>query len=562
MKKYSIILLTAVLAIAGCNKENTVPNVSHKYPVFSCEMEEVTKTGLGASNTVLWTADDRVAVFNKTTGLQQYKANAGGSATTELIPVGDPAAGTDITAVVAFYPYSSAASCSESEGTFTVSTSVPAEQVYKAGSFGEGAAPMMAVISPDAEDKTKFKFRNVFGCLKLQFTGAGSVKSITVQGNNNEALAGNIAVSMTADGTPTYAFTGDPSTSVTLNCGDGMALSETATPFYISLPCGEYSKGIKLTVTMTDGNSRVIATGGKLVIGRSAIQPMDACKLVTIVTEDVNNKPFNIKFCNSCYAYTKCYGNGGSSVKTFDQGVESVYYTYDGQGNATEHKNLYSKEGSTLIYDHNSSWFGGMGGYSPKLLVDGKNDTGWTSFHGGLGTLCQNTTTGKETQFDDYDYTYVDFKSFGGRRVHVSIVVDLKETCNIESIGLVNWDESIKNHEKGAGMLKGVEFYVSNDADFIFTPAYGNKQDLTSSYDFSEYSNPNQNNWTLIGKTSDLPISANENDIQWVKVPYAMVTSGKSRGHLLKIRFLENRGQNGATGYSARELYVKKATNL
>lgn len=271
MKKCTIVLLTSVLAFAGCNKENTVPNVSHKYPVFSCEMEEVTKTGLGANNTVLWTADDRVAVFNKTTGLQQYKANDGGSTCTELTAVGDPAIGTAIKAVVAFYPYSPAASCSESEGTFTVSTSVPAEQVYKAGSFGEGAAPMMAVISPDAADQTKFKFWNVFGCLKLQFTGEGSVKSITVQGNNNEALAGDIAVSMTADGTPTYEFTGKTSTSVTLNCGEGVALSETVTPFYISLPCVEYSKGIKLTVTMTDGNSRVIATGGKLVIGRSAI---------------------------------------------------------------------------------------------------------------------------------------------------------------------------------------------------------------------------------------------------------------------------------------------------
>lgn len=555
MKKYSIILLTAVLAIAGCNKENTVPNVSHKYPVFSCEMEEVTKTGLGASNTVLWTADDRVAVFNKTTGLQQYKANAGGSATTELIPVGDPAAGTGISAKVAFYPYSSYASCSESEGTFTVSTSVPAEQVYKAGSFGEGAAPMMAVISPDAEDKTKFKFRNVFGCLKLQFTGAGSVKSITVQGNNNEALAGNIAVSMTADGTPTYAFTGDPSTSVTLNCGDGMALSETATPFYISLPCGEYSKGIKLTVTMTDGNSRVIATGGKLVVGRSAIQPMDACKLVDVNTVDMSKTNFKIKFCNSCYAYNS------SNVTAGDGG------TVKAQGDASsDYSKKYSIYGDTRYYEHPDEFFSALGQYSPKMLIDGKNDTGWTSFHGGNGTLCQNTTTKAETKFDDYDYALSalsdQFHAFGGRRVRVSIVIDMNEICNVASLGLVNFNRIASDGKTVVAHLKGVEFYVSNDEEFIFTPAYG-KDRPAADYNYDNYANPNENNWTLIAKSADLGFSTSQDDVKWVDVPYALLTSGKAKGRFLKIVFPESAGiYDGLTGFSAKELYVKKATNL
>lgn len=556
MKKCTIILLTSVLAFAGCNKENTVPNVSHKYPVFSCEMEEVTKTGLGASNTVLWTADDRVAVFNKTTGLQEYKANAGGSsATTELIAVGDPATGTGISAKVAFYPYSSTASCSESEGTFTVSTSVPDVQEYKTGSFGEGAAPMMAVISPDAEDQNKFSFRNVFGCLKLQFTGEGSVKSITVQGNNNEILAGDIAVSMTADGTPTYEFTGNTSTSVTLNCGEGVALSETVTPFYISLPCWEYSKGIKLTVTMTDRNSRVIATGGKLVIGRSAIQPMDACKLVDVNTVDMSKTNFKIKFCNSCYAYNS------SNVTAGDGG------TVKAQGDASsDYSKKYSLYGDTRYYEHPDKFFNALGQYSPKMLIDGKNDTGWTSFHGGNGTLCQNTTTKAETKFDDYDYALSalsdQFHAFGGRRVRVSIVIDMNEICNVASLGLVNFNRIASDGKTVVAHLKGVEFYVSNDEEFIFTPAYG-KDRPAADYNYDNYANPNVNNWTLIAKSADLGFSTSQDDVKWVDVPYALLTSGKAKGRFLKIVFPESASiYDGLTGFSAKELYVKKATNL
>lgn len=69
-------------------------------------------------------------------------------------------------------------------------------------------------------------------------------------------------------------------------------------------------------------------------------------------------------------------------------------------------------------------------------------------------------------------------------------------------------------------------------------------------------------NWTLIAKNANLPVSVDQNEVQWVDVPYALLVSGKAKGRFLKIRFLENTGIDGATGYSARELYVKKATNL
>ena len=256
-------------------------------------------------------------------------------------------------------------------------------------------------------------------------------------------------------------------------------------------------------------------------------------ELVAVETALMKESDFAIKFCNSCYAYVI----GNTSVSGTEANGEF---------------------GKVREYKHSGEWYASMGSHSPKLLLRGTGK-GWTSLHGNTGTLCQpDAATKAESGFDDYDYTYTDFHSFGGRRRQVAIVVDMKESVNVASIGLVNWNR-VGADSKPKGHLKSVEFYVSDDAEFTFTPAKGSYR---KDYDYSNYANPNENNWTLIAKNANLPVSVDQNEVQWVDVPYALLVSGKAKGRFLKIRFLENTGIDGATGYSARELYVKKATNL
>ena len=550
-KNTTIFLLSSVIAFCGCNKEVSTHFNPDDYPVFSAGMEVLsTKTELGESNTVVWNAGDEVAVFNKNTQLLKYRAQSAGAETVLEAAGAQGESGNALSARVAFYPYSASTTCIENEGTFTVVTSLPATQTYKSGSFGPGAAPMMAVSSTES-----FAFKNVFGCLKLQFTGSGKVQSIAVTGNNGEALAGNVTVSMPADGEPTFNFT-TSSTTVTLDCGEGVALSNVPTPFYISLPARDYTKGITINVTMADGSEiPAISTGASLTVGRSAICPMAACKLVSVNMENMSKANFKIKFCNSCYAYNS------SNVTAGDGG------TVKAQGDASsDYSKKYSLYGDTRYYEHPDAFYSAMGQYSPKLLIDGKNDTGWTSFHGANGTLCQNTDTKAETKFDDYDYALSalsdQFHAFGGRRVRVSIVIDMNEICNVASLGLVNFNRIASDGKTVVAHLKGVEFYVSNDEEFKFTPAYG-KDRPAAEYDYDNYANPNENNWTLIAKSADLGFSTSKDDVKWVDVPYALLTSGKAKGRFLKIVFPESAAKyDGRTGFSAKELYVKKATNL
>lgn len=564
-KNTTIFLLSSVIAFCGCNKEVSTHFNPDDYPVFSAGMEVLsTKTELGENNSVVWNAGDEVAVFNKNTQLLKYRAQSSGAETVLEAADAQGESGEALSARVAFYPYSASALCIENEGTFTVVTTVPEIQTYKSGSFGLGAAPMMAISSTES-----FAFKNVFGCLKLQFTGSGSVKSIAVTGNNGEALAGTVSVSMAAEGEPTFDLQ-NSSTTVTLDCGEGVALSNVPTPFYISLPARDYTKGITINVTMADESEiPAISTGASLKVGRSAICPMAACKLVSVNMEEMSKTNFKIEFCNSCLAYMResyadpIYDAGTSNKQAsgieVPKGSETIVGK-DGEGN--DITQLFSIYGSTRYYAHTSEFYGTMGNHSPKKLIDGNTTTGWSSLRiqGNViyGTLVQPQADCKESGFDDYDYTYHEFHSFGGRRRQTAIVVNLGESCNVASIGLINYNRT-GGDGKDYGHIKSVEYYVSDDDTFKFTPAYGSGR---KDYDYSNYANPNENRWTLVGKNTDLPVSKNE--IQWVDVPYSLIASGKAKGRFLKIVFPERRavGNDGATAYSAMELYVKKATNL
>ncbi len=100
---------------------------------------------------------------------------------------------------------------------------------------------------------------------------------------------------------------------------------------------------------------------------------------------------------------------------------------------------------------------------------------------------------------------------------------------------------------------KSVEFYVSDDAEFKFTPAKG-----IEAYDFSEYGNPSQNNWTKIAANENL---AKGQSIQWCAVSEDQLLNHGSKGRFLKIRLLGTY-DGSITLYSLSEIYVKELTKI
>ena len=101
---------------------------------------------------------------------------------------------------------------------------------------------------------------------------------------------------------------------------------------------------------------------------------------------------------------------------------------------------------------------------------------------------------------------------------------------------------------------KSVEFYVSDDPEFIFTPANG-----VSGYDYSEYGNPSQNSWTRIAANDNL---AQSQSIQWLNMSQEQLLTHASRGRYLKIRLLGTFDAGAITLFSLSEIYVKECTSI
>ena len=254
-----------------------------------------TKTSMTQDKQVVWSQNDRLAIFQGCTVADEFlvtdssdgKTNGTFNIVSDNSEVnGSFSAGTEVPCNVAIYPYADGLSLSgasidggtsyEIEGVV-----LPAVQNYVAGSFGNGAFPMVAVTETMSDHTLRFK--NVLGAMKLQLKGTQTVKSIKVEGKNNEKLSGAATVTAYTDETkPAITMTGTDaaSKSVTLNCGGGVQLSEsTATEFIIALPPVLLSQGFTVTVTDTEDETYTVETDKANNVLRSSLLVMPAFKL-------------------------------------------------------------------------------------------------------------------------------------------------------------------------------------------------------------------------------------------------------------------------------------------
>lgn len=303
MKKITLFLALAAITVAACQKSETAIPVSEQFTATVESFESQTKTSMTQEKYVVWSQNDRLAIFQGSTLADEFKvsdasagkANGTFSIVTDASEVnGDFSAGTELPCNVALYPYADGLSLTgsvlEDEGpVYEIDGfSLPAEQNYAEGSFANGAFPMVAVTETLSDHKLKFK--NLLGALKLQLKGTQTVKSITVKGRNNEKLSGAATVTAYASNLApaiTMTATDEASKSVTLDCGDGVQLSKsTATDFIIALPPVLFSQGFTVTVTDSDEQTYEITAKVANTVLRSSVLTMPAIILGDEITED------------------------------------------------------------------------------------------------------------------------------------------------------------------------------------------------------------------------------------------------------------------------------------
>lgn len=145
-------------------------------------------------------------------------------------------------------------------------TTLPATQYYKDHSYGLNTNAMLGTSS----DGKNYQFINLMGYLRLSLTGNKVVKSITLESNNGETIAAKMYVYKNGMSLPKDL----KSTSITLDCGDGVQLTDVPTEFYFTILPTTLSKGISVVVNFTDGTVFPKSTSKSITLERNTIQPM------------------------------------------------------------------------------------------------------------------------------------------------------------------------------------------------------------------------------------------------------------------------------------------------
>lgn len=282
MKRVYLFLLGIIASLAvGCgdiyNQDVTIAPTGKSYDNLTASFDEAdTRVYLESDLSLSWHSGDLISVFygNNYNNTFTFDGKTGDKSGEFALQGNGGEGATTLERIYALYPYQTTAAISEHG---IIAFNMPATQSYAERSFPRDGNIMVAATSSRTDGK--LSFRNAVGYFKLKLYGEGTVKSIVVKGNDNEKIAGAATLTATYNGIPTVAMSSDATTSITLDCGEGVALGSdksSATEFIMAIPEVTFNDGISITVTDTQGNTFTKTTKNAVAIERNYIKPMAA----------------------------------------------------------------------------------------------------------------------------------------------------------------------------------------------------------------------------------------------------------------------------------------------
>lgn len=256
-----------VLAVAGCAKEIEgeiqAPEQQEDEAgtmVIGAELsdspdaDDVTKTLISDNGdktySVFWTDGDQILVNGET------------STNIDIDPVNKKSASFTLPVVdapyCAVYPaglYVKDSYKTVKEDSTVIEITIPSTQKYEEKGFD----PNAAIMTARGEAGGGLAFKHAMAYLKVSVTGT-TVKSIRVNGNDNEALSGVYTISYTDSGVAfgPHKEKGKAigNTSATISCGEIGVTS--GTPVFIAIPAREYKRGLTLTIVDSENHYQVV----------------------------------------------------------------------------------------------------------------------------------------------------------------------------------------------------------------------------------------------------------------------------------------------------------------
>ena len=269
----------AAMLFAACTTD-AFEEVSIVRPqTITVSLEDNSRIQLSEGKSI-WTEGDLVTVFYRSNYPQKWQFQGQtGNTTGTLLCVDDnlPEMEPNRDDIVTVYPHNDNISLND----VSMMLELPAEQTYLKDSFGTDGTLMVSVSKDN-----NAKLSSVLGWVMLQLTGSGeTVSSVSFKGNSHEQIAGLVTINI-SDLSSTMRFSSlsveerenlpDTFKSVTLNCPEGVVLSDKATTFYIALPPQTFSNGFTVTILCEDGSKMTKSTEKSVTIKRNTILPMDS----------------------------------------------------------------------------------------------------------------------------------------------------------------------------------------------------------------------------------------------------------------------------------------------
>lgn len=321
MKK--ILLFAAVATMfAACTKDSAENESVATSGKLRASIEQSDSRIQLSDGITTWNEGDKVSVFyHYDAECWQFDGNTGDTYGT-LSKISTAKSSQYLENRVALYPYD------ESNGTpweEWVTTVVQPVQKYHAGSYGIGSNIMLAVSSDD-----NLKFKNILGWIKVSFTGDRTLKSIVLSGNDSESISGEIQIDIRD---MSMLITPEP-TTVTLDCGEGVALSANPTAFYFAVIPQTFRKGIKVTAIDTDGNAIVQKTEKSITVERNHIVSLSSAEYklsIPIYYTTTDGEPAHTESYHfNAEIISNTYENGIGKI-VFDRQLTAIHdYAFSG----------------------------------------------------------------------------------------------------------------------------------------------------------------------------------------------------------------------------------------
>ena len=359
-------------------------NVSGKDVTYSVLDIELEQSGLNCKK--VWNTDDVVSIFDITnnrlsSGTVFRGMGVGTSKATFTVP-------SDNLAVI--YPAQDFATLSL-EGTIA-SFELPATQQFSgSGVVADSAMPFLGLVN--AETSIIY---NMLSVLDIKLTGDVSVSKIVVK-SSKKKLSGKATLDTAITALPEIQMDATASNTVTVDCGEGFTLSDTATSVCVAIPATSYAENDLTIDVYTDmGVYRNMPTACTLTRATATEQSIVVPKPVSLTLTE--NDYANCFVLNEAgwYSFVPKTRGGYDRVGNEDilKANTAAYVLYESTEGMLSNATYVPEKGViTFLYD-------GTAGNGGICVADAPDNICWTWHIWCPGELVKDVAFGSITMMD------------------------------------------------------------------------------------------------------------------------------------------------------------------